>query len=279
VRDVYALGDDKLLMITTDRLSAFDVVMGQPIPEKGIVLNQMANFWFNKLANVIPNHVTGIDPESVVLADEVDQVKGRAVVAKRLKPILVEAVVRGYLAGSGWKDYKETGRVCGITLPAGLENAQKLPEPIFTPAAKAEMGEHDENISFDKVIEMIGEKLAKQIREVSIDLYKAASEYAATRGIIIADTKFEFGLDDAGHLVLMDEILTADSSRFWPAETYYVGSNPPSYDKQFVRDWLETAMVDGKLWPKTAPAPALPADVIDKTAEKYREALIRLTKA
>lgn len=279
VRDVYALGDDKLLMVTTDRLSAFDVVMGQPIPEKGIVLNQMANFWFEKLAKVIPNHLTGIDPESVVPVDELDQVKGRAVVAKRLKPILVEAVVRGYLAGSGWKDYKETGKVCGITLPAGLENAQKLPEPIFTPAAKAEMGEHDENISFDKVIEMIGEKLANQIREVSIRLYKEASEYAATRGIIIADTKFEFGLDDAGQLVLMDEILTADSSRFWPAETYYVGANPPSYDKQFVRDWLETAMVDGKPWPKTAPAPALPVDVIDKTAEKYREALARLTKA
>ncbi len=279
VRDVYALGDDKLLMVTTDRLSAFDVVMGQPIPEKGIVLNQMANFWFEKLAKVIPNHLTGIDPESVVPVDELDQVKGRAVVAKRLKPILVEAVVRGYLAGSGWKDYKETGKVCGITLPAGLENAQKLPEPIFTPAAKAEMGEHDENISFDKVIELIGEKLANQIREVSIRLYKEASEYAATRGIIIADTKFEFGLDDAGQLVLMDEILTADSSRFWPAETYYVGANPPSYDKQFVRDWLETAIVDGKPWPKTAPAPALPVDVIDKTAEKYREALARLTKA
>ncbi len=278
VRDVYALSEDKLLMITTDRLSAFDVVMGQPIPEKGIVLNQMANFWFEKLAKVIPNHLTGINPESVVPADEVDQVKGRAVVAKRLKPILVEAVVRGYLAGSGWKDYKETGKVCGIALPAGLENAQKLPEPIFTPAAKAEVGEHDENISFDKVIEMIGEKLANQIREVSIRLYKEASEYAATRGIIIADTKFEFGLDDAGQLVLMDEILTADSSRFWPAETYYVGANPPSYDKQFVRDWLETAVIDGKPWPKTAPAPALPADVIDKTAEKYREALARLTK-
>lgn len=278
VRDVYALGEDKLLMITTDRLSAFDVVMGQPIPEKGIVLNQMANFWFEKLAKVIPNHLTGINPESVVPADEVDQVKGRAVVAKRLKPILVEAVVRGYLAGSGWKDYKETGKVCGIALPAGLENAQKLPEPIFTPAAKAEVGEHDENISFDKVIEMIGEKLANQIREVSIRLYKEASEYAATRGIIIADTKFEFGLDDAGQLVLMDEILTADSSRFWPAETYYVGANPPSYDKQFVRDWLETAVIDGKPWPKTAPAPALPEDVIDKTAEKYREALARLTK-
>ena len=277
VRDVYALGDDKLLMITTDRLSAFDVVMGQPIPEKGIVLNQMANFWFERLADVIPNHLTGIDPRSVVPADEVNQVQDRAVVAKRLKPILVEAVVRGYLAGSAWKDYKETGQVCGIALPDGLENAQKLTEPIFTPAAKAEMGEHDENISFDKVIEMIGEKLANQIREVSIRLYKKASEYAATRGIIIADTKFEFGLDDAGQLVLMDEILTADSSRFWPAETYHVGSNPPSYDKQFVRDWLETAIVDGKLWPKTAPAPALPTDVINKTAEKYREALTRLT--
>jgi len=278
VRDVYALDDDKLLMITTDRLSAFDVVMGEPIPEKGIVLNQMANFWFDKLAAVIPNHLTGIDPATVVAEDEVNQVKGRAVVAKRLKPIMVEAVVRGYLAGSGWRDYKETGKVCGITLPEGLENAQKLPEPIFTPAAKAEMGEHDENISFEKVIEMIGEKLANQIREVSIRLYKEASEYAATRGIIIADTKFEFGLDTNGQLVLMDEILTADSSRFWPTETYYVGSNPPSYDKQFVRDWLETAEVNGKLWPKTAPAPQLPADVIDKTAQKYREALTRLTK-
>jgi phosphoribosylaminoimidazole-succinocarboxamide synthase len=239
----------------------------------------MANFWFDKLASVIPNHLTGIDPASVVTPEEVSQVTGRAVVAKRLKPILVEAVVRGYLAGSGWKDYKESGKVCGITLPTGLENAQKLPEPIFTPAAKADVGNHDENISFEKVVELIGEKLANQIRSVSIRLYKEASEYAATRGIIIADTKFEFGLDDEGQLVLMDEILTADSSRFWPAETYYVGANPPSYDKQFVRDWLETAVVDGKLWPKTAPAPALPVDVIDKTAEKYREALARLTKA
>ncbi len=278
VRDVYALGDDKLLMITTDRLSAFDVVMGQPIPEKGVVLNQMANFWFDKLAAVVPNHLTGIDPTTVVTADEVSQVQGRAVVAKRLKPILVEAVVRGYLAGSAWKDYKETGTVCGIALPDGLENAQKLSEPIFTPAAKAEMGEHDENISFDKVIEMIGEKLANEIREVSIRLYKEASEFAATRGIIIADTKFEFGLDGTGQLVLMDEILTADSSRFWPAETYYVGANPPSYDKQFVRDWLETAMVDGKLWSKTAPAPTLPVEVIEQTAQKYREALTRLTQ-
>jgi len=278
VRDVYALGDDKLLMITTDRLSAFDVVMGEPIPEKGIVLNQMANFWFDKLASVIPNHLTGIDPATVVTPEEVSQVTGRAVVAKRLKPILVEAVVRGYLAGSGWKDYKESGKVCGITLPTGLENAQKLPEPIFTPAAKAEVGNHDENISFEKVVELIGEKLANQIRSVSIRLYKEASEYAATRGIIIADTKFEFGLDDSGQLVLMDEILTADSSRFWPAETYHVGSNPPSYDKQFVRDWLETAQVNGKLWSKTAPAPQLPANVIEKTAQKYREALNRLTQ-
>jgi phosphoribosylaminoimidazole-succinocarboxamide synthase len=278
VRDVYALDDDKLLMITTDRLSAFDVVMGEPIPEKGIVLNQMANFWFDKLASVIPNHLTGIDPTTVVTPDEVSQVTGRAVVAKRLKPILVEAVVRGYLAGSGWKDYQESGKVCGIALPAGLENAQKLPEPIFTPAAKAEAGDHDENISFEKVVELIGEKLANQIREVSIRLYKEASEYAATRGIIIADTKFEFGLDNSGQLVLMDEILTADSSRFWPAETYHVGSNPPSYDKQFVRDWLETAQVNGKLWPKTAPAPQLPAGVIEKTAQKYREALNRLTQ-
>jgi len=278
VRDVYAVGDDKLLMITTDRLSAFDVVMGQPIPEKGIVLNQMANFWFDKLANVIPNHLTGIDPASVVAPNEVEQVQGRAVVAKRLKPILVEAVVRGYLAGSGWKDYQETGKVCGITLPAGLENAQKLPEPIFTPAAKAEIGEHDENISFEQVIELIGEKLAKQIRDVSIRLYQEASEYAASRGIIIADTKFEFGLDANGDLVLMDEILTADSSRFWPAETYHVGSNPPSYDKQFVRDWLETAQLNGKPWAKSPPAPELPVAVIEQTAQKYREALARLTK-
>ena len=279
VRDVYAVGDDKLLMITTDRLSAFDVVMGQPIPEKGIVLNQMANFWFDKLANVIPNHLTGIDPASVVAPKEVEQVQGRAVVAKRLKPILVEAVVRGYLAGSGWKDYQETGKVCGITLPEGLENAQKLPEPIFTPAAKAEIGEHDENISFQQVIELIGEKLAKQIRDVSIRLYQEASEYAASRGIIIADTKFEFGLDTNGDLVLMDEILTADSSRFWPAETYHVGSNPPSYDKQFVRDWLETAQLNGKPWAKSPPAPELPVAVIEQTAQKYREALARLTQA
>jgi phosphoribosylaminoimidazole-succinocarboxamide synthase len=277
VRDIYAIGDDQLLMITTDRLSAFDVVMGESIPGKGIVLNQMANFWFDLLSHVIPNHLTGIAPESVVAADEVNQVQGRAIVTKRLKPIMVEAVVRGYLSGSGWKDYQATGSVCGIQLPAGLQNAQKLPEPIFTPAAKAEVGEHDENISYAEVESRIGKELAAKIREVSIRLYQEASNYAATKGIIIADTKFEFGLDEAGHLVLMDEVLTADSSRFWPASSYQVGSNPPSFDKQFVRDWLESALVDGKPWNKTAPAPKLPNDVIEKTAAKYREALETLT--
>ena len=277
VRDIYAIGDDQLLMITTDRLSAFDVVMGEPIPGKGIVLNQMANFWFDLLSHVIPNHLTGIAPESVVTADEVNQVQGRAIVTKRLKPIMVEAVVRGYLSGSGWKDYQATGSVCGIQLPAGLQNAQKLSEPIFTPAAKAEVGEHDENISYTEVEDRIGQELAAKIRDVSIRLYQEASNYAATKGIIIADTKFEFGLDEAGHLVLMDEVLTADSSRFWPASSYQVGSNPPSFDKQFVRDWLESALVDGKPWNKTAPAPKLPNDVIEKTAAKYREALETLT--
>ncbi len=277
VRDNYAVGNDKLLIVTTDRLSAFDVIMGEPIPDKGRVLNQMANFWFKKLAHIVPNHETGIAPETVVAAGEVEQVKGRAVVVKRLKPILVEAVVRGYLAGSGWKDYQATGKVCGIELPPGLQNAQKLPEPIFTPAAKAEMGEHDENISFTEVEARIGIALARQMREISIRLYKEAAEFAATRGIIIADTKFEFGLDDNGVLTLMDEVLTADSSRFWPADSYQVGTNPPSFDKQFVRDWLEAVRIDGKPWPKTAPAPQLPEDVIEKTAAKYREALTRLT--
>jgi len=272
VRDNYAVGDDKLLIVTTDRLSAFDVVMGEPIPAKGRVLNQMANFWFEKLGDLVPNHLTGIAPESVVAADEVPQVAGRAVVVKRLEPILVEAVVRGYLAGSGWKDYQASGSVCGVALPPGLQNAQKLPEPIFTPAAKAEMGHHDENITFAQMESRIGTELAATIREISIKLYKRAAEYAATRGIIIADTKFEFGLDDKGALYLMDEILTADSSRFWPADGYQVGSNPPSFDKQFVRDWLET-----QPWDKTAPAPALPAEVVERTAAKYREALERLT--
>jgi phosphoribosylaminoimidazole-succinocarboxamide synthase len=277
VRDIYALGDKQLLMVTTDRLSAFDVVMGQPIPGKGVVLNTMANFWFDKLRHIIPNHLTGIDPTSVVAEAEKDQVRGRAIVTQRLKPILVEAVVRGYLSGSGWKDYQATGSVCGIQLPAGLQNAQKLAEPIFTPAAKAEVGEHDENISYAEVEQRIGADLAKQIKDVSIRLYQEASDYAATKGIIIADTKFEFGLDDNHQLVLMDEVLTADSSRFWPAQSYVLGSNPPSFDKQFVRDWLEQVRIDGQPWNKKPPAPALPEDVIEKTAQKYREALAVLT--
>ncbi|MFZ6755300.1 phosphoribosylaminoimidazolesuccinocarboxamide synthase [Undibacterium sp. Dicai25W] len=273
VRDNYAVGDDKLLIVTSDRLSAFDVIMSEPIPEKGRVLNQMANFWFEKLGHIVPNHLTGIAPESVVAADEVEQVRGRAVVAKRLKPIMVEAVVRGYIIGSGWKDYQATGAICGITLPAGLPQAAKLAEPIFTPAAKAEMGEHDENISFADMEQRIGAELAAKMRDISIQLYTQASDYAATRGIIIADTKFEFGLDDNGVLHLMDEVLTADSSRFWPADSYATGISPPSFDKQFVRDYLETITS----WNKTAPAPTLPEDVIQKTSAKYQEALERLT--
>jgi phosphoribosylaminoimidazole-succinocarboxamide synthase len=272
VRDNYAVGNDQLLIVTTDRLSAFDVIMGEPIPNKGRVLNEMANFWFDKLAHVVPNHLTGVAPESVVAADEVEQVKGRAVVVKRLEPILVEAVVRGYLAGSGWKDYQATASVCGVELPPGLQNAQKLPEPIFTPAAKAEMGHHDENITYDDMERRIGTELSATIRDISIKLYKEAADYAATRGIIIADTKFEFGLDNHGKLYLMDEALTADSSRFWPADQYQVGTNPPSFDKQFVRDWLET-----QPWAKEPPAPKLPDDVVTKTGEKYQEALERLT--
>ena len=277
VRDIYAIGEDQLLMVTTDRLSAFDVVMQDPIPSKGVVLNQMANFWFEKLAWIIPNHLTGIDPVSVVKPNEVDQVVGRAIVTKRLKPIMVEAVVRGYLSGSGWKDYQATGSVCGVALPSGLQNSQQLPEPIFTPAAKADVGDHDENITYDQVVQKIGPELAEKIKEVSIRLYVEASKYAATKGIIIADTKFEFGLDEAGQLVLMDEILTADSSRFWPASSYVVGENPPSYDKQFVRDWLEQVQINGIPWDKKAPAPKLPQEVIDKTAQKYQEALDVLT--
>lgn len=272
VRDNYAVGEDRLLILTTDRLSAFDVVMGQPIPGKGQVLNQMSNFWFERLAGIVPNHLSGVAPESVVAADELAQVKGRAVVARRLQPILVEAVVRGYLAGSGWKEYQSSGSVCGVALPPGLRNAQQLAQPIFTPAAKAELGEHDENISFDEMSSRIGGALAEQIRDISIRLYQKAAEYALTRGILIADTKFEFGLDADGRLYLMDEVLTADSSRFWPADAYQVGVNPPSFDKQFVRDWLET-----QPWDKRAPAPALPPEVVAKTAAKYREALERLT--
>ncbi len=277
VRDNYAVGDDRILMVASDRISAFDVIMGEPIPGKGELLTQMALFWFGKLGHICPNHLTGDAPESVVTPAEVAQVKGRSMLVKRLKPIPVEAVVRGYLAGSGWTEYQAGQSVCGVKLPAGLQNASKLPEPIYTPAAKAEVGEHDENITFEKTVEMIGLDLATRIRDISIAIYKAASEIALTKGIIIADTKFEFGLDKDGALVLMDEVLTPDSSRYWPVEGYRVGANPPSYDKQFLRDWLETATVDGKPWGKTAPAPKLPAEVIEKTAAKYREALTRLT--
>ena len=273
VRDNYALGEDRLLIVTTDRLSAFDVVMREPIPGKGRVLNQMALFWFDRLRHLVPNHLTGIDPESVVAPDERAQVRGRSMVVKRLRPILVEAVVRGYLIGSGWKDYQASGAVCGIALPAGLRMAERLPEPIFTPAAKAEFGEHDENIDFAAVVRQVGGELAERIRTVSLALYREAARYAADRGIIIADTKFEFGLDADARLHLMDEVLTADSSRFWPVDEYRVGISPPSFDKQFVRDYLEG--VPG--WNKRAPPPPLPADVIARTAAKYREALRRLT--
>lgn len=277
VRDNYAVGDDRILMVASDRISAFDVIMGEPIPGKGELLTKMALFWFGRLGHLCPNHLTGEAPESVVTPAEVAQVRGRSMLVKRLRPIPVEAVVRGYLAGSGWAEYRTGGSVCGVALPPGLKNASRLPQPIYTPAAKAEVGEHDENITFEKTVEMIGPELAAKIRDVSIAIYRAAAEFALTKGIIIADTKFEFGLDRDGTLVLMDEVLTPDSSRYWPVECYAEGRNPPSYDKQFLRDWLETAQVDGRPWGKTAPAPKLPAEVIEKTAAKYREALQRLT--
>jgi phosphoribosylaminoimidazole-succinocarboxamide synthase len=263
-------------MVASDRLSAFDVIMGEPIPGKGVLLTQMALFWFDKLGHLCPNHLTGEAPESVVTPDEVAQVTGRSMLVKRLKPIPVEAVVRGYLAGSGWKEYQENQAVCGVPLPPGLKNASKLPAPIFTPAAKAEAGEHDENITFEKVVEIVGPALAAQIRDISIAIYLAAADIARAKGIIIADTKFEFGLDEEGTLVLMDEVLTPDSSRYWPMESYQEGINPPSYDKQFVRDWLEQTLVDGKPWSKTPPAPRLPKEVVEKTAAKYQEAWDRL---
>ena len=286
VRDIYAIDDEKLLIVTTDRLSAFDVILPDPIPRKGEVLQAVANFWFEKLGHVVPNQLTGIDPETVVAENEREQVRGRAVVVKRLKPLPIEAVVRGYLIGSGWKDYKETGAVCGIKLPAGLKLAEKLPEPIFTPATKAEQGDHDENISFEQAqidcgaalsgilagTGKNGAQIATQARDAALALYTAAADYALTRNIIIADTKFEFGVDSTGTLHLIDEALTPDSSRFWPMEAYTVGSNPPSYDKQYVRDHLET--LD---WNKTAPGPSLPADVIARTSAKYREAYEQLT--
>jgi len=274
VRDMYAVGDDKLLIVASDRLSAFDVILDHPIPGKGAVLTALTEFWLKKLSHVVPNHATGIDPETVVAPNEREQVRGRAMVVKRLKPIMVEAVARGYLIGSGWKDYLATGQVCGLRLPTGLKQASKLPEPIFTPAAKAEMGAHDENVDFEYVVKTIGSKLAEQIRHITLALYQEASVFAAQRGIIIADTKFEFGLDTQGTLHLMDEVLTPDSSRFWPANQWQEGISPPSFDKQFVRDWLET-----QPWLKTHPAPRLPQDIIDRTAAKYREACTVLTAA
>ena len=276
VRDNYAVGDDRILMVASDRISAYDVIMGEPIPGKGELLTQMALFWFDQLGHICPNHLTGDAPESVVTPAEVAQVRGRAMLVQRLKPIPVEAVVRGYLAGSGWEEYQRHRAVCGVPLPEGLRNASELPAPIFTPAAKAAVGEHDENITYERVVEMIGPDLAARIRDVSIALYSAARDIAAKKGILIADTKFEFGLDADGTLVLMDEVLTPDSSRYWPADQYQVGSNPPSFDKQFLRDWLSSAQVGGKRWDKTAPAPHLPAEVIAQTAAKYREAWERL---
>ncbi len=272
VRDLYAVGDDKLLVIQTDRLSAFDVVLPTPIPGKGHVLTALSLFWFRKLAHVIPNHLTGIEPEAVVSPDERRQVAGRAMVVQRLKPLPIEAIARGYVIGSGWKDYQRTGAICGIPLPAGLREAERLPQPIFTPSTKAPIGKHDENIPFAEMERLVGPERAAAVRDATLRLYTEAADYARSRGIIIADTKFEFGIDGAGTLHLIDEALTPDSSRFWPAAEYRVGMSPPSFDKQFVRDWLEA-----QAWDKRPPAPALPADVLAKTAEKYREALRLLT--
>ncbi len=275
VRDLYAVGEDKLMVIQTDRLSAFDVILPDPIPGKGRVLTEMSFFWFQKLAHIVPNHLTDVNPETVVAAAEREQVKGRSMVVKKLQPLKIEAVVRGYIIGSGWSDYQRTGAVCGIPLPKGMKQAQKLPQPIYTPATKAPIGSHDENISFEVAADIVGDRaLAERVRDISIRLYSEAAEFAATRGIIIADTKFEFGLDDKGGLVLIDEVLTPDSSRFWPMSGYRVGVSPPSFDKQFVRDWLET-----QPWNKKAPAPKLPADALKKTSEKYQEVLRLLTKA
>ena len=280
VRDNYAVGSGRLLMVASDRISAFDVILGEPIPGKGALLTQMALFWFDKLGHICPNHLTGNAPESVVTPAEVPQVAQRSMLVKRLKPLPIEAVVRGYLAGSGWAEYQASQSVCGVPLPAGLKNASKLPEPIFTPAAKAQMGEHDENISYEQVVAIVGADLSEKIKRISIEIYQTAAAFALTKGIIIADTKFEFGLDDDGTLTLMDEVLTPDSSRYWPIEGYQAafaaGLNPPSYDKQFVRDWLEAVRINGKPWDKTPPAPRLPDEVIAKTAAKYQEALTRL---
>ena len=276
VRDNYAVGADRILMVASDRISAFDVVMGEPIPGKGETLTRMALFWFHKLAHVVPNHLTGVAPESVVAPDEVEQVRGRSMLVKRLKPLPIEAVVRGYLAGSGWKEYQQQESVCGIRLPAGLRQAARLPEPIFTPATKAEAGAHDENISFAQTQELIGPQLAEQVRRIAIQLYQEAAAYAMTRGVVIADTKFEFGLDEHGVLTLMDEVLTPDSSRFWPIDSYRVGESPPSYDKQYLRDWLEEVRIDGRPWNKRTPAPNLSPKVVENTRSRYAEALARI---
>lgn len=273
VRDLYAVDEQRMLMVASDRLSAFDVILDQPIPDKGKVLTQISNFWFAKLKGIVPDHLTGDALSDVLPAAEAKAMEGRAVVVKRLEPIPVEAIVRGYLVGSGWQEYQEKGTVCALPLPAGLKQAARLPEPLFTPSTKAEVGDHDENISYAQCEALIGADLAAQVRDASIALYKAAVEYAATKGIIIADTKFEFGLDEHGSLTLMDEVLTPDSSRFWPADSYQEGTNPPSFDKQFVRDWLKNSG-----WNKQAPAPQIPTDVIEHTAAKYREALERLTQ-
>ena len=272
VRDIYEIDDKHLLIVTTDRLSAFDVVMTEPIPFKGFVLTQMADFWFNKLSFVVANHLSGISPESVVAENEVIQVKNRAIVARKLKALPIEAIVRGYLSGSGWKDYQKTQSLCGIKLPQGLKESAKLSEPIFTPSSKEAVGRHDENISYEECEARVGKDVASRIKEISIKLYQEASTFALTKGIIIADTKFEFGLDDENHLVLIDEILTPDSSRFWPLDQYHEGASQPSFDKQFIRDWLEN---NG--WNKTPPPPSLPEDVIRKTSEKYLEAFKKLT--
>ena len=272
VRDIYAVGDDKLLLVTSDRLSAYDVILPTPIPGKGEILIGLANFWFDKLKHIVPNQLTGIDPETVVAADERDQVRGRAIVVNKYKVLPIEAVVRGYLEGSGWKEYQESQSVCGVKLPAGLQRASKLPQPIFTPATKAEAGEHDENIDFATCEKIIGAARAAEVRDTAICLYTEAADFALTKGIIIADTKFEFGLDEHGKLHLIDEALTPDSSRFWPLETYRVGSSPESFDKQFIRNWLDEIGFNRK-----PPAPPVPPDIAQKTSDKYREALVRLT--
>jgi phosphoribosylaminoimidazole-succinocarboxamide synthase len=273
VRDIYDIDDKHMLIVTTDRLSAFDVVLGDPIPGKGAMLTAMSNFWFARTRKLIPNQVADV-PLAEVLKDPVEraQVEKQAVVVRKLKALPIEAIVRGYLVGSGWKEYQKSGTVCGIQLPAGLKEADKLPEPIFTPSTKAAVGQHDENISFEQAAALLGRDLAEQVKQATIAIYKDCAEYALTRGIIIADTKFEFGLDEQGRLTLIDEVLTPDSSRFWPADQYRPGANPPSFDKQYVRDWLEASG-----WNKKAPAPKLPPEVIAKTAEKYREAAARLT--